>query len=80
MKIYIWNSLTNVTSNYHSGGAAVVIANDIDEARKLVPIISEGEKYEDVIEERKEMPVPDGEYEISAKEPKAFIFPDSGCC
>lgn len=69
MHIYIWENVRNLTDNYHSGGGCAVIAKTLEEARKLLPAnctaSTEG---------------PDFSAPVEARESKAFIFPDSGCC
>lgn len=74
MKIYIFRRLDQVSDNYHSEGALLVVAKDKRELKRLV----EQEKYVTISDdEMRELE----SYELFKKyEPKVFVFPDAGCC
>lgn len=36
MKLFIWHSVSYVSSNYHHEGAVVVIADSLDRAREMI--------------------------------------------
>lgn len=69
MKIFIWENVNALTDNWHDSGGAAIIAENLEEARKMLPEKCEAQTYR-----------PDYESDISSEEPKSFIFPDSGCC
>jgi flagellar motor switch protein FliG len=69
MKTFIWKELDNVSSNYHSGGGLVVIAETLKKAKE----IAEEDVYIKIDKK------PDYQYEGGIKE-KVFVFPDAGCC
>lgn len=72
MNIYIWKSVSALTSSWHDGGGCVVIAEDLALARKM--IAEEAPKCEALTA------IPDEVYAIKDASPKLFIFPDAGCC
>jgi len=74
MKLFIWKRVSELTANYHDSGGCAIVAESLEAARELF---------------RKEEPElncgllrqePDFESEVSAAEPRLFIFPDAGCC
>lgn len=73
MKLYIYNYLDGITSNYHDGGG-LVICTDHD------PNVVWKEMAEHGVE-TKELPAPDRVLVVPADtEPFYEIFPDTGCC
>lgn len=64
MKIFIWNNIDDLTGNYHSSGAAIVIEENIEKAKQKL-----GKNEE-----------PDYVFEIQAQEPMIEIYPNAGCC
>ena len=71
MKIYIWKRLNNVSSNFHSDGGLVIIAESLEKAKELVS----QDKYIVINEE------PDIVLEIEdSAVPEYIVFPDAGCC
>lgn len=74
MKLYIWERVEHVTSNYHDEGGLMVIAEDLGEARALV---SEecGKDCGAMTAE------PDRVVTVAGEALKGVTtFPDSGCC
>ena len=75
MKLFIWRNLRQVTDRYHDDGGVVVVAETLQAARALIPrVVRDGDT---------EMAIgaPDAEYELRGSDtPRAFVFPDSGCC
>ena len=73
MNAYIWQSIDQVSCNYHSGGGLVVFAATEERARELANATSDvqvqPEDKPDVIQ-----PLGDG------AEEKVLTFPDAGCC
>ena len=74
MRVFIWNSVSNLTTNWHDGGGLVVVAHDLDDARKRI-----SEDGRDACEAMTKGP--DVVYEvIEPAEAAVFVFPDAGCC
>ena len=70
MKVFVLESVENLTESWHSGGGATVIAEDLAAAKVLLPQATEPEWAAATV------------YTLSRGkvEPKAYIFPDAGCC
>lgn len=74
-RIFIWEYCNNVTEAYHTGGGVMIIADDLETARKNW---IEEEKLEDCELLTDD---PDETYELNGRpENKIIIFPDAGCC
>jgi len=75
MKMFIFEDVSDLTYNYHSGGGLVVVARDKDHALELIStdsnIVIKEEHWSSVIV-----------YNLLGQkiEPKMYIFPDAGCC
>lgn len=74
MKIFIFESLSTVSPNYHSEGGLAVVAKDKKQVEELIEkqqyIEIDDEEWQDVLI-----------YELKEDaEPKVFVFPDAGCC
>lgn len=67
MKIFIWSYLPNVSDSYHPEGGFVAIAENLEQAKKLLPypIDSEPDFVDDL---------------ANTKHLQKFIFPNAGCC
>ena len=78
MKIYIWEYLSDVTNEYHSGGAVVVKAENASEAIAMIPAAARESAHADYDAGNVR------EMELSsvhrAEAPELFIFRDAGCC
>jgi len=72
VKLFLWERLADVSSNWHTGGGLVVVAKDLDAAIAL----ARQDEYIKVTQEDK----PDFECNTDATEEKVFVFPDAGCC
>lgn len=73
MRLFIWKSVANLTSNWHDGGGLVVVAQDLDEARKRLAETCSG--CEALTAD------PDVVYALAdAVEAATYVFPDAGCC
>jgi hypothetical protein len=80
VNVYIWEDLDELTTNWHSDGGLVVVADDLEMARHLMR--NKGEGW---------WPLPDG-CEAFNKDPDrtipcadtepvaVFVFPNAGCC
>ena len=81
MNLYLWERLAYVSTNYHSEGGLVVIANDEDHAKTLIDAYNEAsENLGRIVFEENEWE----RHEIfplaSETQPRVIIFPDAGCC
>lgn len=78
MKVmYVWESVSGLTQNYHDGGGALVIADNLEAARQLLK--------EKGVSEGSEVFVQEPDYTASVvtvleTQDRVFIFPDAGCC
>ena len=72
--MFVWKSVSGLTSNYHDGGGAVVIAGDREVARELLRANGVSPSSEVFTQE------PDFTASVVEEEEKVFIFPDAGCC
>lgn len=66
MKVYIFDYINELTSNYHDGGGLVVVAESLERVNEMFPQ-TVGETPNDILE-------------TSEKFEKSYIFPDAGCC
>lgn len=73
--MYVWESVNELTNNYHDGGGLVIISNDLESARELLKqSISLKSKCEALKVD------PDYVTSVTAEKDKIFIFPNEGCC
>lgn len=71
MKVFVWNYITSLTDNYHSGGGLVVFAEDVERAKELA--IGMGVTFS-------ESDQPDDVRIVDGGEEKVYIMADAGCC
>ncbi len=71
MKVFVWESVEEVTNSYHSDGGIVVFAETLERAKALA--LLEGAKIRDDEE-------PDDVREVQGGEEKVYIMPNAGCC
>lgn len=72
--MYVWENVSGLTNNWHDGGGALVIAEDLEMARILLLRNGVSESSETLTKE------PDFTTSVETNEEKVFIFPDAGCC
>ncbi len=82
MKIFILQNIgENLTNNYHDGGGAVVIADDLESAKKVLRETNDNdweEFYPHIDDKYWENTIV---YDLKDDcKPIAYIFPDAGCC
>lgn len=75
MQIFIFESISQVSGNYHSGGGLVIIAENKEKAIELIATdkdIQPDEKEWEAVET----------YKLADTDikPKYFVMPDAGCC
>lgn len=70
MKLFVFENLENLTSNYHPAGGLIVVAKTLAGAKKINPSI--GDTKPDAVFELAEKHVKDEGYEM--------VFPYAGCC
>ena len=89
MKLYIYNNLGNVTTNWHSEGGLVIVT-----ARHPQDVVSEQLPSKSIYhhdtktwtEQRDEdyeapkLNEPIAIYDVAETQERIFVFPDSGCC
>mgnify|MGYP007083488588 CR=1 FL=1 len=78
MKVYVWENVGGLTSSWHSGGGAVVVAETEDEALAMLREAAQGEEGLQFYQDSDEVPMILGEIEGAQK--RVLIFPDAGCC
>jgi hypothetical protein len=91
MYTFIWKDIPDLTENYHSDGAAVITAENLDEAYVLLRagyfrehkqrVHPKHDKY--VLDESSIYKTPpDVVYQLHSTtiKPEVFIFPNAGCC
>jgi hypothetical protein len=74
MKLFIFESMLQVSDNYHSGGGLVVIAKDEEHVKELIKFDENITIYDNDWKFVKVYDLKNNE------EPKIFVFPDAGCC
>lgn len=72
MKVFIWDNVAELTERYHSMGGLVVIAPDLETAKKNAE--GEGVKFAEDEEPVQVLTVSD------VVEQEVYLFPDAGCC
>jgi hypothetical protein len=75
MKIFIWEYVSELTDNWHSEGGCTIVAPTLEAARALFKEQCPNQGSCSLLVKE-----PDFEAEVSAPEPRLFIFPDAGCC
>ena len=74
MNIFIFEDLQQVSNNYHKNGGLVIVAWNIENAKKLV----EPDEYIKITDEEWNNVIT---YELKHdEEEKYYVFPDAGCC
>lgn len=75
MKVFIFDRISQVSGNWHPEGGLVIIAKDIEHAKKLI----EGDK--NIKPCKKEWEFVET-YDLKDKKatPKFWVMPDAGCC
>ena len=72
-KMFVWEDVDGLTHNWHDGGGAVVIADNLEVARELLR--TNGVHGRDVFVRE-----PNFAASVAGEEDRVFIFPDAGCC
>jgi len=76
MKAFIWSYVEHITNNWHDGGALLVIAPTLEEARKLG-----AEKHGNDGVKPDLSKEPDFTFDAPTHtEPSTRAFADAGCC
>lgn len=74
MKIFIFQSVDQCSYNYHSGGGVVIIANNIEEAKKMADEKEYIELTDDDWNKAESFDL------LKNEKPNIWIMPDAGCC
>jgi hypothetical protein len=83
MKTYVYDYVGGLTTNWHSGGALLIITDgDPQEDWNTYRLdqIANGEDWHDNEGLTKELPTPTLVYGCSGVDKQLLIFEDSGCC
>jgi len=73
-KIFIWERVDEATCNYHDEGGIVVVADDLDDARRTLV----GQVPENCGAFNEE---PTRAFDLNGNHDRyTFVFPDAGCC
>ena len=75
MKMFVWESVGGLTCNYHDGGGVLVIAEDLERARKVLLNTDGISIHCEALDD-----VPDFSASVDCQEEKVMTFPDAGCC
>lgn len=75
MQIFIFESISQVSGNYHSGGGLVIIAESKEKAIELIATDKDIQPDEKEWEEVETYKLADTDIK-----PKYFVMPDAGCC
>jgi hypothetical protein len=70
MKVFVWDHVSDLTENYHSGGGLIVFAEDEERAMKLAQakgVVFDGETPVDV-------------RDVDGGEEAVYVMQDAGCC
>ena len=78
MRLYLWNTVSPVSSYLHDGGRVVAIASSLEEARaQWVDRAKEYGLYDNTALDA----APDDTINIAGdKESRIWVFPKAGCC
>lgn len=74
MKIFIFESIGQVSDNWHKNGGLVIIAENIEAAKLLIKIDSSIEPTDEEWLSVENFDL------IGNPEPKYWVMPDAGCC
>lgn len=74
MQIFILENVGELTTNWHSGGGLVVIAEDEKHAREIVSERSGAVVADEEWAEAQSFPL------YGTAKPDFWLFPDAGCC
>jgi hypothetical protein len=72
--VFVWESASGLTSCWHDGGGAMVVAGDLQEARELLK--KHGVKEDSSVFSEE----PGYKAQVMDDKDHVFIFPDAGCC
>ncbi len=72
MKVFVWNYVSQVSDNYHSGGGLVVFAESETRARELANL--------DHGVNLLATEMPDDVRVVEGGQEAVYIMPDAGCC
>jgi hypothetical protein len=83
MKTYVWEFVSQVTTDWHNGGGLLIIT-DIDPQDQWKEYrenkINHGESWESWDKLTEKLPEPDFSYDCYADFRGVWVFPDAGCC
>lgn len=75
MQLFVWQDVSDLTSNYHDNGGVLAIADSLERARQIILEFPDvGSKCEVMLQD------PDFTAFVTDSEEKVMVFPDAGCC
>lgn len=85
MQIFIFQKVEKLTENYHTDGALVIVAEDLNAALTMAkeqksPYTWKDESYPIKLTEEEIANVIFYDLALPNVQPALFIFPDAGCC
>lgn len=78
MKLFIWENVEYLTTNYHDSGGLVIMAETLERARELVPAHTDDDGNPRICEAMTQPP--DAALTVESEQERVWIFPDAGCC
>ncbi len=72
--LFVWESVSGLTEQYHDGGGVLVIAGSLELARELLAKSVPDPKACDALTDPPDFTAP------VVAEDRVTIFPDAGCC
>lgn len=85
MKCFIWQEIDKLTTNYHSRGGLMIVAESLEHAQKVLEeTVQSNPKFPDPLHCLKwvDLPIPDCSFNLTEEhtETKIMVFENTGCC
>lgn len=74
MKIFVFENVSQLTNNWHSGGGLVVVANSEEHAKELVGLDS------NIVLDESDWKYVKTYDVVGQVDATMYVFPDAGCC
>lgn len=75
MQLFVWQDVSDLTSNYHDNGGVLAIADSLERARQIILEFPDVGSKCGVLKQD-----PDFTAFVTDSEEKVMVFPDAGCC
>ncbi len=73
--LFVWESVSGLTENYHDGGGVLAIADNLEFALGLLAKSVPNPKGCEAFKQSPDFTAP-----VVTNEDRVMIFPDAGCC